>query len=178
MTAAPRRIALVGCGKAKAMRPAPARMLYTGAPFRSALNVAVAEFGQDVWILSAKYGLVDPDEELAPYDLSMRNLDDSARWEWGRDVIRNLVDADYGNRVHLTVFAGEDYVDALRVHLPSTWTLDEPMKGIAGQGRRLAPRRAHLLGHRELGGPNPFGAPLGRCPRGAFNDYRRQPSHR
>ncbi|QRK14188.1 hypothetical protein JQX13_50460 [Archangium violaceum] len=142
----PRRIALVGCGKSKLEQPAPARELYTGPLFRAALDVAQAEFGADVWILSAKHGLVDLDEDVAPYELALGDLTSEAQEAWARDVIRNLRDDDDGSPAHLTVYAGSAYVEALRAHLPSTWTLDDPMKGLSQGGRLawLSARRAAL----------------------------------
>src|SRR5690606_13413659 len=55
----PRTIALVSCVSSKEPHAAPARDLYTSALFRKAR--AYAERNADAWyILSAKYGLVDP----------------------------------------------------------------------------------------------------------------------
>ncbi|MCY1080315.1 DUF6884 domain-containing protein [Archangium lansingense] len=159
MTAFQRRYALVGCGKSKLDRAAPARELYTGPLFRAALEVAESEFGQDVWILSAKYRLTDPNEGLEPYDLHLEDLPPKERADWARDVIRNLVDDDEGTPAHLTVYAGSTYVDELRAHLPNTWTLVDPMKGL-GQGERLAwlkARRAALINTPSAG---PSASPL------------------
>ena len=64
-----RRYALVGCGKSKLDRSAPARDLYTGLLFKAALAVAEAEFGEDVWILSAKHDL---DTALAEIEQARR----------------------------------------------------------------------------------------------------------
>ena len=71
---------VVPCGAAKLDRPAPARELYTGTMFRHTWANAVrcAELDEAaglgparVLILSAKYGLVDPEQILEPYDLRM-----------------------------------------------------------------------------------------------------------
>jgi|GEM_PF-1238524 len=137
MTALTRRIALVGCGKAKAPQATEARWLYTGPLFRAALNAAEAEFGDDVWILSAQHGLVDLDEVLEPYDVALDDCDATYLADWGHDVIRNLHDDDRNTPAHLTVYAGHAYAEALRPHLPAGWTLEEPMAGL-GQGERLA----------------------------------------
>ena len=69
---------VVPCGAAKLDRPAPARDLYTGAMFRhtfgnatqcAALDEAAGYGPARVLILSAQYGLIDPDTVIAPYDL-------------------------------------------------------------------------------------------------------------
>jgi hypothetical protein len=144
MTSVHRRYALVGCGKSKLDRAAPARELYTDPLFRAALALAEAEHAANVWILSAKYGLAFVDEALEPYDLHLGNTTAREREDWAHKVIRFLTDEDEPTRpVHLTVYADSAYVDALRAHLPSTWTLDDPMKGL-GQGERLAWLKARL----------------------------------
>lgn len=69
---------VVPCGAAKLDRPAAARDLYTGAHFRNTLATAelmAAEDGGTVLILSARYGLVELDEVLAPYDVTMSDDD-------------------------------------------------------------------------------------------------------
>ncbi|MBM7117611.1 DUF6884 domain-containing protein [Archangium primigenium] len=131
-----RRIALVGCGKAKASQATKARQLYTGPLFRASLAAAEAEFGGDVWILSAKHGLVDLDEVLEPYEATLDGASPKCSSNWGLDVIRNLRDDEHNTPAHLTVYAGQAYAQALRHHLPEGWVLDEPLAGL-GQGERL-----------------------------------------
>lgn len=63
-------ILLVGCGKSKLPHPAAARDLYTGNLFRSARGYAEAS-GRPWLILSALHGVVEPEHEIDPYDLTM-----------------------------------------------------------------------------------------------------------
>lgn len=71
---------IIPCGGAKLDRAAPARALYVGAMFRHTLDNATrcaaldeaAGYGPArVLILSARHGLVDPDQILEPYDLQI-----------------------------------------------------------------------------------------------------------
>lgn len=65
----PLTIALVGCGKSKLDHAAPARQLYTGSLFVAASRWA-AEC--DGWfILSAKFGLLDPETVVEPYEVRL-----------------------------------------------------------------------------------------------------------
>ena len=76
-----KRIGLVGCGKSKLSRPAPAKDLYIGPLFR--LSRAWVERFCDEWgILSAKHGLVMPNQVVEPYDVSMASLDKDYRRQW------------------------------------------------------------------------------------------------
>ncbi len=80
MTAFPGITYVIPCGGAKLDRPAPARDLYQGSLFRHALRSVLkcieldeqAGLGKGrVLILSAKYGLVQLDDVIEPYDLTM-----------------------------------------------------------------------------------------------------------
>lgn len=61
------KLGLIGCSATKLDRPAPARELYTGDLFRSALRLAEARC-ERVLVLSAKHGAVSLDTVLRPYD--------------------------------------------------------------------------------------------------------------
>ena len=64
---------VIPCAGAKLDHPAPARDLYTGSMFRHTLAAAeaLAEPGDRILVLSARYGLVDLDEVLHPYEQRM-----------------------------------------------------------------------------------------------------------
>lgn len=71
---------VIPCGGAKVDHAAPARDLYTGTMFRHTLDKAIECAALDeaaglgparVLVLSGKYGLVELDEVLEPYDLQM-----------------------------------------------------------------------------------------------------------
>lgn len=67
-------LAVIPCGAQKLERPAPARDLYTGQLFVSALRAAevvVARRGGEVMVLSALHGLVGLDRPLEPYDVTV-----------------------------------------------------------------------------------------------------------
>lgn len=70
MSAAP--LALVGCGAAKLGHRAPAGQLYTGQHYRACMAAALACVPPaQIRIVSALHGLVRPDQELDPYDVTL-----------------------------------------------------------------------------------------------------------
>lgn len=82
-------IGLVGCGKRKLDRPAPARDLYQGELFRRA--AAYCEATYDHWfVLSAQHYLVHPDEILAPYDRTLAKMTVADRRHWAGMVESGL----------------------------------------------------------------------------------------
>jgi len=73
-------IALIGCGKQKRGYACPARELYTGQHFTACREWAEAN-ADAYWIASAKHRILEPDQVIEPYDLSMQKLDaDTRRW--------------------------------------------------------------------------------------------------
>ncbi len=86
---AAKRVMLLGCVKLKLHTSAPARELYVSSLWRK--RRAYAEASAMPWlILSAKDGLVDPNQTLAPYDLALTQLSLAERAAWGRAVIAQL----------------------------------------------------------------------------------------
>lgn len=73
---------LVGCVKTKLANPAPAKALYQSALL--ARRRAYAErTGRPWFVLSSRWGLVHPDEVIAPYDMYLGNQPMSYRRAWG-----------------------------------------------------------------------------------------------
>lgn len=104
-------VGLVGCVSQKLRRPAPARELYVSQLFKKAS--AYAEETCDRWyILSAKHGLVHPDDVREPYDVK---LGTNARTsppihQWAATVREQLTAELAGvENLKLVVLAGEQY---------------------------------------------------------------------
>ena len=69
-------IYIVGCGATKAPTAQPAELLYIGNHFQASLSYARAQAGagDQVWIFSAKHGLLALDTPVAPYDVRWGHL--------------------------------------------------------------------------------------------------------
>ncbi len=80
------RVGLVGCTKSKRPMAAPARELYTpSALFRG--RRAYVERTCDRWfVLSANYGLIEPDAVIEPYDQALSKASEPERRSWSRGV--------------------------------------------------------------------------------------------
>lgn len=156
------RIGLVACSKQKLDYPAPARELYTSPLFQKAATHC--EENYDRWfILSAKYGLLEPWRVIEPYDETLNDKPSPKRKEWARMVLDQItinILADKTFYFH----AGVRYRENLEPHLDSV----SPLKGL-GIGQQLAwyanqkkvsdPKffcvvgnRDHLKIYNELGG--------------------------
>lgn len=63
---------IITCGSAKAITRSRAEKLYVGGHFKKCLAWAKAKVGaENVFIISAKYGLLKLDDMIEPYDLRM-----------------------------------------------------------------------------------------------------------
>jgi uncharacterized HhH-GPD family protein len=76
---------LLGCVKTKLPSPAPAKDLYISALWHK--RRAYAEVSGQPWrILSAKHGMLDPDEVIEPYDLHLASQTSEYQRAWSTTV--------------------------------------------------------------------------------------------
>ena len=86
--------------------------------------------GQPWFVLSAKHGLVHPDEVISPYDLTLNTMLVVDRRTWARRVLTELEPYLYG--VESVVFlAGQRYREFLEASLRSRGlSVSVPMEGL------------------------------------------------
>ena len=106
-------VVLVGCvkGKLEWASRVPAKDLYVSPLWRSR-RIYAERSGLPWYILSAKYGLLDPDARIQWYDLSLGDLPAAQRRAWAQRVVDSLLEkypAMEGKVVE--IHAGKDYVD-------------------------------------------------------------------
>jgi len=104
------KIAFIGCGKQKKRIPCKAKAMYQGILFKKALQYCQQNFDQ-VWILSAKYGLLHLEDVIEPYDLSLMSFTKEERMEWAKKVKSQLIAREVSG--DFTFFAGKLYIEYL-----------------------------------------------------------------
>jgi hypothetical protein len=120
---------VIGCGAAKLSGSAPAAELYTGQYFR-ACKMTAAALAPDRWlILSAKYGLLWPWQEIGPYDLTIGQPGAIGAREVSIQAARLGMIGQ-----HVTALCGAAYADVLGAVFPNVW---RPLAGL-GIGRQRA----------------------------------------
>ncbi|MCH9012021.1 MAG: hypothetical protein IIA68_03025 [Proteobacteria bacterium] len=123
-------IGLVSCVSRKSPQAAEARDLYESALFKKARKYI--EGRCDSWyILSAKFGSVDPYQVISPYEETLRTKPRAEREQWARRVW-----ADLSTRLqagdHIIILAGERYREYLVPRIIEFGcVLEVPMKGLA-----------------------------------------------
>ena len=82
-------ICLVSCVSKKRPQASPAKDLYISALFKK--SRVWAEDHSDRWfILSAKYGLTDPEKVIEPYEQTLNRMSAFSRREWSSKIGESL----------------------------------------------------------------------------------------
>lgn len=141
------RYYFVGCGKAKATAPTSAKDLYVGSLFR-ARRAYVERFDRPWFIVSAKLGLVLPNEVIAPYERKMAELATIDRLAWPLAVVHSFLDRLIEpldpRSITIEIHAGAEYADPLADVLGVLGINNSrPVRGL-GQGEQMAWYRSKL----------------------------------
>src|ERR1051325_4499617 len=126
----PLHVILIACSASKLDHPAPAKDLYTGELFQK--SKAYAEVTRHpYYILSARYGLLEPDKTITPYNFTLKTLRQRERLAWAIRVADSIVwHVPAGSA--LTILAGNDYAASLESILTrKAFTINRPLKGLA-----------------------------------------------
>lgn len=127
---------LVSCVGEKLAVCSPARDLYVSAWFEKA-RAFVEAAGGSWFILSAKHGLVAPEEPIEPYDLTLNRMPADERRKWADGVFEQLVPRLGGGRT-VVFLAGKRYQEFLVDRLVSLGVrVDVPMQHM-GIGQQLS----------------------------------------
>ena len=84
------KIVLVSCVKRKLKVPAKAKDLYTSTLFQSNMKYAHLLQPDAIYILSAKYGLLDLDQEINPYEMTLNTMSTVEKRVWSQKVLDSL----------------------------------------------------------------------------------------
>ena len=103
---------LVGCSGSKAAVPMRAAELFTGTAFGKARDLATRS-GKPWYVISAKFGLLHPDEVIAPYDVYLPRQSPRYRSAWGHWVVAQLGDRHRLQGAVIEAHAGSAYCEPL-----------------------------------------------------------------
>jgi hypothetical protein len=128
------RVVLVGSSGAVAGSPRPARELFLSDGFARAREHALRS-GRRWFVLSAKHGLLDPDDVVGPFDVLFGDQPTGYRAAWAEWVVVQLADRVRLPGTTVEVHGGVDFAQALRaplarrgarteIPLPGGWSPD------------------------------------------------------
>lgn len=102
-------IVLISCVSKKLSHKARARDLYVSPLFRMNLQYAQQFSPKRIFILSAKYGLVQLDEEIEPYDITLNRMSLREQKSWASNVASQLREYCDLDKDHFVILAGQKY---------------------------------------------------------------------
>ena len=108
-----KRIVLISCAAGKSAHRTRAAELYVSPLFRRQLAYARRLAPDAIFILSAKYGLVGLDEEIDPYEKTLKDMGAREQRSWAQGVLARLKEEANLLEDHFIFLAG----DAYRKHL-------------------------------------------------------------
>lgn len=120
-------VVLISCVSNKAPYKTRAKDLYRSPLFRMNFLYARQFAPKQVLILSAKYGLVNPDEEIEPYDVTLNSMTAPERKKWASQVVSQLQQHCNLEKDHFVVLAGQVYRQYIVPHLRS---YEVPLAGL------------------------------------------------
>ena len=127
------KIILISCASKKLQEKARAENLYISSLFKLNLEYAKSLKPDKIFILSAKYGLLDLEEEIEPYNLTLNNMKDDEIKIWAEKVLEKLKKRADLNSDEIIFLAGEKYRKYL---IPEIKNFQIPLKGL-GIGKQL-----------------------------------------
>ena len=126
-------IVLLSCVKSKRNYQCKAGDMYTSALFQKMMAYAQSLNPKKIFILSAKYGLLNPDDMIDPYERTLKNMKADERQKWAQDVLSKLGQSCDFESDKFIFLAGLPYREYLVSHLMH---YNVPMEGLSF-GRQL-----------------------------------------
>ena len=122
-----KHIILISCVSQKLTIKSKAKDLYISTLFKKNLEYALSLNPSQIFILSAKYGLVELDETIEPYDKTLNNMSSFEKKEWAELVVNKLRKLTDLRKDKFTFLAGNNYRKYLIPHLKF---YEIPMNGL------------------------------------------------
>jgi len=120
-------IVLISCVSKKRSVKSKARDLYTSALFKKNLGYAFRLSPARVYILSAKYGLVELEEEIEPYNKTLNTMPVRESREWAGRVLQQLAAKTDLENDRFVFLAGKKYRRYLVPHMKH---FEIPLEGL------------------------------------------------
>jgi len=128
-----KRVVLISCVSKKLPHKAKAKDLYTSTLFKLNMKYARALNPDKIFILSAKHGLLNLEQEIEPYNQALNNLKDKEIKIWAEKVLKELKKAANLEQDEIIFLAGEKY---RRYLIPHIENYKIPLKSL-GIGKQL-----------------------------------------
>lgn len=122
-----KKIVLISCASKKRSVRSQAKDLYISTLFELNLKYADTLNPDAIYILSAKYGLLNLETEIEPYNLTLNNMTGNEIKEWALRVLNQLGEKTDLINDHFTFLAGDKY---RRYLISSLKSYEVPLEGL------------------------------------------------
>ena len=140
------RVVLIACSKKKKRGVHAAADLYDSPLFRLAFIYAILERFDLRFILSAKYGLLEPRRPIRSYNRALSKMSKKGRRKWVCEVAGGLREiVPKGSEI--CILTGEDYRKELTTELAGYYEFKVPMQGLS-LGNQIRWLNAQITRHR------------------------------
>jgi hypothetical protein len=121
-------VVLLMCGKNKLSHRAKAKDLYTSPRFQKSIEYAetITDYS-NIYVLSAKHGLLGLEQEICPYNKSIYQMSVQEKKIWADRVIKSLNNISNIKEDKYIFLTDDDYSEFL---LPFLVYYELPLKGI------------------------------------------------
>jgi len=111
------KIVLISCVSKKLTYKAKAKELYVSTLFKYNLKYAKSLNPDKIFVLSAKYGLVNLEREIEPYDKTLNDMPSKEIMKWAACVINQIKKEADPKEDEFIFLAGEKYRKYLLPHI-------------------------------------------------------------
>lgn len=129
-----RRLAFLSCVSMKSEKACKAKDMYISPLFKYSYKFALNAGVNEIYILSAKYGVIKDDEIITPYNLTLNDMSRNERISWSENVnlkFKQIIKPDD----KILLLAGLKYYEFLDFIIPSS-NVYNPLKNMP-IGKRL-----------------------------------------
>jgi cytoplasmic iron level regulating protein YaaA (DUF328/UPF0246 family) len=122
-----KKVTLISCVSKKLDFKSKAQDLYQSPLFKKNLAYAKQINSDEIYILSAKYGLLKLNDHIEPYDKTLNKMNISEKKKWSNEIFQKLQKFEIISSTNFIFLAGENYRKYLVEKLPH---YEVPMKGL------------------------------------------------
>ena len=136
----------IGCGKRKNSTSCKAENMYLGNFFSTCLEYAKTLNGH-IYILSAKYGILELDKVITPYDKTLNSINNDEKSLWADMVKSQIVEKNIDTTEETVFLCGKNYYSELLELFEHTKL---PLDGLTGMGYQIQWMKSKLNKKRKL----------------------------
>lgn len=110
-------IVCIPCVKSKNTYACEAQNMYVSSLFCKSMAYAKSLNPKKIFILSAKYGLLNLEDVIEPYEQTLKNMSSSAKMKWAETVIEKMRQETDLNKDTFVFLTGKSYRENILPHI-------------------------------------------------------------